>query len=181
MEFEILKALVSRIHGATFASLDTVTRCGSNKCLRKVSNNERVILFRTNGGSGYENRVKRFLTEAGKNPEGFIVGPLPWGERIDNLPLITCNGNYYLQTIQLSPGETKYYLGITDTVVSDPSIFGVRSRGVSKQDLPVSSQVIVNTYDIRNIKRIALFGQNVFDTNISETGTRSILKLNYGD
>ena len=177
MELETLKVLLNRIHGATFATLDTETWATKEKSIRKVSRGERVIIFRTNGGSGYEGMVKRRLEEAGINPDSFKVGPLPWGERVDDLPLISCNGNYYLQCIQTSPGEAFYFLGMTDQRIDDPSAFGVKRRRAYNQMLSPEREVLVNTYRIDGIQRIAMLGEEVFDTNVAERSTRSILKI----
>lgn len=174
MDVNILQPLLERIHGATFATLDTET---TTKNLIKVSQGERVILFRTNGVSGYENMVKKRFEEAGLDPNGFSVGPLPWGERVDDLPLISHNGEHYLQSVRLSEPEAKYFLpgGIP---VSDPSTFGIRPRR-RNFDLPEDKQVHVSCYNVRNITRIALLGEEVFDTNVAAKSQRAILKLNY--
>lgn len=174
MQLEILLPLLDKIHGATFATLDAETQ---TKSLTKIVKGLRVILFRTTGGSGYEAKVKRHLAEAGHNPDAFNVGPLPWGERLDDLPLITKDGKFYLQCIPLSEPRAEYFLpgGIP---VSDPSVFGVRERQ-RNPDLPENKQVFVSCYNIENINRIALMGEEVFDTNVSVKSQRAILKLNY--
>jgi hypothetical protein len=177
MELETLKVLVSRIHGCTFATIDTETY--PVKGLRKVSRGERVIIFRTNGASGYEGMLKRRLEEAGLNADSFHVGPLPWGTRVEDLPIIENKGNYYLQTIEIAPGEDIYYFGATDQVINDPSAFGVRRRPNTHQDLPSDRQVKISVYRIDNIKRIAIFGEEILDTSVATRKERAILKLNY--
>lgn len=174
MDVDILQPLLERIHGATFATLDTQT---TTKNLLKVSKGERVILFRTQGVSGYENRVKKLLSEAGLGPSRFSVGPLPWGVRVDDLPLISHKGNYYLQCVRLSEPKAEYFLpgGIP---VSDLSVYGVRER-TRNLDLPEDKQVHVSCYNVENITRIALMGEEVFDTNVAAKSQRAILKLNY--
>lgn len=177
MELSLILPLLNKIHGTTFATIDSETWC--NKTIRCVARGERAILFRTEGVSGYENAVKRALSEAGKDPSSFKVGPLPWGTRVDNLPLIEHKGEHYLQFIQLSRGSRKYYIGRTDTEVAEDELlaFGVRERFASNQDLPKDRQIIVNTYRLSNISRIVMFGEEVFDTSVAEK--RSILKINF--
>ncbi len=177
MELETLKVLVSRIHGCTFATIDTET--WPTKAVRKISRGERVVIFRTKGGSGYEAMMKRRLEEAGKNAESFKVGSLPWGTRIEDLPLIECNGNVYLQTIEIAPGEDVYYLGMTDQVLLDPTPYGVKRRNLSHQDLSRDQQVKVSTYRIDNIRRIAIMGEELVDSSVATRESRAILKLNY--
>lgn len=174
MQLEILLPLLNKIHGATFATLDAETKTNS---LTKIVKGLRVILFRTTGGSGYENMVKKRLAEAGLNPDAFKVSPLPWGKRLDDLPLITKDGKFYLQCIPLSEPKAEYFLpgGIP---VSDPSVFGIRERQ-RNPDLPEDKQVFVSCYNIENINRIALMGEEVFDTNVAAKSQRAILKLNY--
>jgi hypothetical protein len=179
MELSLILPLLRKIHGTTFATIDSET--WSNKTIRCVARGERAILFRTQGVSGYENSVKRTLEEAGKDPTGFNVGPLPWGERVEDLPLIENRGEHYLQFIQLSPGDRKHFLGSTDTFIPAENLhaFGVRQRYSSKQGLPVDQQIIVKTVKLSGISRIALMGEEIFDQSVADKKGRAILRLNY--
>lgn len=177
MELEILRELLERVHGATFATLDTETMVRSG--VRCVTEGVRVIIFRTKGGSGLENMVNRRLAEAGKTST-FRVGPLPWGERVDDLPLIQNKGKFYLQTVLLAEGKKEYFMGNTDMRIENDLLFayGIKKRFIGNQDLPREDQVLMNTYNIENIKRIVLMGEEVFDTAVAEKGKRSVLKIN---
>lgn len=173
MDTVVLQMLLEKIHGVTFATIDTETK---TKNLLKVTKGERILLFRTKGGSGYEAMVNRRLAEAGL-PANFKVGPLPWGERVNDLPLITHNGKHYLQCISLTKPEAEYFLP-GNVPVPDPSIFGVRPRK-RFPDLPEDKQVFVSCYDIEHITRLALMGEELEDSAISDKPKRAILKLNF--
>lgn len=176
MELEIIRELLERVHGATFATLDSETMVRNG--VRCVTEGERVIIFRTKGGSGYGNMVNRRLQEAGKSPS-FRVGPLPWGERVDDLPLIQNKGKFYLQTIVLAEGKKEYFVGNTDVRLEPEllSAYGIRPRFIGNQGLPREDQVLMNTYNIENLRRIVLMGEEVFDTSVVEKGRRSVLKI----
>lgn len=159
MDIAILQNLLKSVSGCTFATLDAITHPVKGvDTIRCEMTGERVLLFATKDGkSGYELKVKRALLEAGKNADNFTVSDLPWGERIDNSPIIMHNGRYYLQTIQLSPGKSRYY--IVDTEV-DPRELGLRQVYPSaKQGLPEGESVIVHTYLVDNITRIAAMNE----------------------
>lgn len=152
MELESLKMLLDKIQGCTFATLDTTTK--PTPGVRKVTTGTRVILFTNRRTSGYEEMVKRRLIEAGKNPSDFVLGDLPWGERIPNSPLIVSRGNYYLQTIILEPGQSTYYTG--DREIDPTGLLPSRrtNQGLSKED-----EVHVATYRIDHIDSLALMGE----------------------
>ena len=144
--------LLEQIHGCTFASLSART---VTKGVIRVVSGEQVILFRMKEGSGYENKVNRELRKLGRDPS-FRVGRLPWGERVADLPLITHNGNYYLQTIPIKQGETHYFIGAME--VPRPSWL---DRPVGGQGLPPGHGVLVQAYNIDNITKLKLKGETL--------------------
>lgn len=152
MELEALKMILDKVRGATFATIDSTTKPSPG--IRKVTTGTRVILFSNTEHSGYEAMVKRRLIEAGKNPDDFSVGDLPWGERIPNTPIIVCRGIPYLQTIVLSPGNSTGYLGNREVDLDD----FVQPRR-SNQGLPKKDEVVVSTYRLDHIDRIVLMGE----------------------
>jgi hypothetical protein len=153
MELETLKLLLDRIDECEYATLDSTTYPIPG--LRKVTTGTRVLLFTNkNGVSGYGEMVKRRLIEAGKDPRNFSLGDLPWGERIPNSPLIICRGNHYLQTIVLEPGQSVGYAGNREVNLED---FVTPRR--TNQGLPKGDEVIVATYRLDHIDRIALMGE----------------------
>lgn len=175
MDKNILIPLVEKIQGCTFATLDALTEPKPGIMCRVTG--ERVIIFRTNGKSGWEGMIKRRLQEAGKDPDTFNVGSLPWGTRLGNLPIIEYKGNFYLQTIPLKDGQTRYYMmGVGVDV--DPKAFGIRpNRGYL--GLPPEETVRMNTYKIDNILRLTLMGETIGEQQIVEKGERAILSMKF--
>jgi hypothetical protein len=173
VDLTILKPLVEQIHGCTFATLDAL--CEPRPGVMERITGERVIIYRTKGSSGYENRVKRALAASGKNPDLFTVGDLPWGTRLNDLPIIEHRGNYYLQTIVLAAGIRTYFLAFSNTPV-DPKDFGIRPSR-PQLDLSPSDQVIMHTYKIDNIERITLMGETLADTVTADRTRRAILTI----
>jgi hypothetical protein len=155
MDLFNLQNLLDKIQGCTFATIDTTTNSNG---ITKVTTGERVILFTNKKSSGYENMVRRRLQEAGKDPDGFRLGDLPWGERLENSPIIVNKGQYYLQTISLVAGQSKYYIGRRE--VRDPSGLHLRSRG-KQPGLPPGDAVKVSCYKLESIDRIVLMGETV--------------------
>lgn len=179
MKLEILLPLLDSIHGCTFATINSET--WSSKLVRCVRKGERAIIFRTKGGSGYGDMVKRRLVEAGLNPDGFIVAPLAWGERVDDLPLIKHKDNHYLQFIRLAEGKARYFLGLHGEELSESEIgdFGVRKPYNAKQGLPKERVIEFREYRIDNITKLTMLGDTLEDTSVSAKPSRAILRLNY--
>lgn len=159
MKFGAVRDLLSGVDGCTFASIDAVTMpC---RGVRRVVTGESVILFTNKGGSGYEGMVKRRLEKSGKDPESFTVGDLPWGVRLKNTPFIAHKGKAYLQTILLTPGTVKYYMGTRElSPEAALGIIGDKSRGEG-QGLKPSDRVICNTYMVENITAIHAMGKEL--------------------
>ena len=152
MDYNALLTLLDKVNGATFATVDSTTfpRPG----LRKVTTGARVILFTNKKVSGYGELVKRRLVEAGKDPRNFVLGDLPWGERVPNTPLISHRGYYYLQTIILEPGQSIGYIGDREVNLEDFVPHRRTNQGLSKED-----EVLVATFRLDHIDRIALMGE----------------------
>lgn len=149
MDLGILQNLLDKIQGCTFASLDAI--CYPKPGIRQEIKGERVILFTNKKCSGYENMVRKGLTEAGKDPDSFVLGKLPWGERVPESPLIIHKGNFYLQTIVLVEGQSIYFVNNVPTPIE---AIGLPARYMH----PDPDRVTVHTYKLESIKRIALMG-----------------------
>lgn len=158
MELEALKLVIDNIDGAAFATLDTTTYpIKELVSVYKVTTGTRVLLFTNKDGvSGYGELVKRRLTEAGKDPRDFVLGDLPWGERIPNSPLIVHRGLVYLQAIVLQPGLSIGYQGNREIDLDGIVPSRRTNQGLSKQD-----EVVVSTYRIDHIDRISLVGETM--------------------
>lgn len=152
MDYNALMLLLEKVNGCTFATIDSTTlpRPG----LRKVTTGTRVILFTNKKVNGYGELVKRRLIEAGKDPRNFVLGDLPWGERIPDTPVIIHRGLHYLQTVVLEPGQSVGYIGNREVDLED---FIPHRR--TNQGLPKGDEVLVATYRLDHIDRIALMGE----------------------
>ncbi len=157
MQYEQIRDMLEAVEGCTFASLDAET--SPCKGVRRVVAGESVILFTNKGGSGYATMVKKRLKAAGKDPANFVLGDLPWGVRIKGTPFIAHKGKHYLQTILLTPGDVKYYIGSRE--VSQDDIAPMLSKSATSQGLPDDKAVIVQTYSVENIKAIRAMGEEL--------------------
>jgi hypothetical protein len=154
MDRAVLENLLAEIDGGAFATIDATTK--PDPAVTKVTTGKRVILFtNTKGQSGYAAIVRRRLLEAGKNPNNFELHDMTWGTRIPNTPFIEHKGKTYLQCIDLTDGDSKYYfLGHE----ADPSKLGLKKRPKSNQGLSPAEEVRVSCYDIANIDRLIVDG-----------------------
>jgi hypothetical protein len=158
MEYEALKLILDRVQGCTFATIDSTVEVSTG--VKKITKGTRVILFTNKRVSGYEQMVRRRLLEAGQNPDNFVLGDLPFGERVPDTPLIFYRGVYYLQTIILEPGQSTGRIGNREV-----SLEGILPPRRTNQPLLPENQVHVATYKLSSIDRIALMGEVL-------TGTR---------
>lgn len=153
MERSVLENLLSQVDGCCYATVDAETRPAEG--IIKVTKGKRILLFANRDCSGYAELVHRRLLAAGKNPQNFELQDLPWGERVGNTPIILHKGKVYLQCVELSPGESKYYIAVSMKEV-DPNDLSLRERRTN-QGLGADS-VFVCTYDISHLTRVALEG-----------------------
>lgn len=158
MDLTVLLSLLKSFEGATFATLDAETH--PQPGVRCVMTGERVIMFTNQNGSGYENMVKRRLVEAGKNPDSFTCGDLPWGERVPNTPIIMHKGEPYVQVIILSFGQRRYFIGEAELTAEQ---LGIERPRDEKQGLDKESQVHCRVYKLEHITSIRMLGQDLGD------------------
>lgn len=126
--------------------------------LRKVMTDQRVLIASNINYSSYEMEVRRRLISEGQDPDGFVVGPLPWGERIGNSPLLSIGENLYLQVVVVSDGKVRAFIAgqeidpstMPDSFLRDKD----RWNAAYQQGLPVKSSVLVRAYNINNIKAL---------------------------
>lgn len=168
MDLLVLKNLLMEINGCTFATIDAETVPSPG--IRKVTTGKRVILFTNKKSSGYDNMVRRRLIEAGKNPDNFGLGDLPWGTRVPDSPLITHGPKTYLQVIELHPGASRFFL-LDGKEVAEKDL-NLRSRRTN-QGLSEEDEVLVCAYNIENITRIVLMNEQL----VSDAPKRAILRI----
>lgn len=157
-----LKALLEKVKGCTFASLDTETQPSSG--IRKLTVSESILLFNSKV-SGYENMVRRRLEALGKNPDNFVLQDLPWGQRMEGWPgcIIQHRDGLHLQTIVMRHGTSEVFIG--DKKVPPEEVqFLLPSKKPSNQGLPDEKAVIVRTYSLKSITAIRLMGEELAST-----------------
>lgn len=166
MTKEDIISILSSFSGCTFAALSAET--SPRPGIRKITSGEGIILFTNKSGSGYERMVRRRLTQIGKDPASFSVGPLPWGERIPDTPLIVKTGrdgadHLYLQTIIIRDGVSSYRVASTGEVIlpADYRTFGINPPQPPSQGLPDDKVVRVRTYSLPSITEIKLLGRTL--------------------
>lgn len=168
MTYDECANLLASIKGCTFAALDTVTtpilKGGkSNPMQGKVEKHctgHRVLLFTNKNSSGYENKVRRHLEREGKNPDSFVMGGLPWGERIKDTPFIHNKGKHYLQCVFLASGEVTYRYKESGETILKEEIIGLNERSGSEHQ-NLDDQVIVRTYAIESIVALRAFHEEL--------------------
>lgn len=182
MTIDELQALLSNLDGATFAALDTVTKPvlkggKSNPMQGKIEKRcigHRVMLFSNKKSSGYENKVRRHLEREGKNPDSFELGPLPWGERLPESPIIHNKGKFYLQVVFLASGSVEYRATQNivryspdfmveyeaGDIIPKDEIDGLNERSGSEHQ-GLDNEVIVRTYSLDSIVKLRAFHEEL--------------------
>jgi len=162
--------LLKSVNGASFISIDTITIPTIRKTLgdrgpsvpnphfgriRKVMTGAVVMVFQNKTINGYEAMVNRRLAAEGKDPASFTLGPRKWGQRLENLPVVEHEGQYYLEVIFLKPGQVQYYL---DDHIIDPSLIqGMRENVVDEtQQGGLENQVVIRSFKFDSITKIKI-------------------------
>lgn len=169
-----LDHLIASINGATFASLDTVTqptiRGGQDNPyvgnVLKLVRNRNVMLFTNKRSNGYENMVRRRLSQQGIDPDSFVLGERPWGTRIPDTPYVTHNGKMYLECILLGFGTEEYRWSTSaapegvDLHIPKEEIVGLKERTEAEQG-GLTNKVELRVYSLDSIDAIRLMGEEV--------------------
>lgn len=142
------KTLLTSFKGVTFATFDVETSPTKGFVVRKTG--VRVMLFASRD-SGYERRVNRLRKLKGLAPD-FKVGPLPWGEHVNNTPLIAHNGELYVQALILKPGSASYFLGGHETSEA------VAQRFIRRRP---ETDVLIAAYKLSSIVGARIGGYNL--------------------
>lgn len=166
MKLAQIHALLNSINGNTFAAMDTITDVklkGGKKnpfqgrVVKRTTGN-RVQLFTSY--KGYQNMVNRRLAAEGKVAD-FESKPLPWGQRVDDSPIIEHNGKFYLQVIFQKGGESEYL--VDNKVVFKDTIEGLDEKPIQsgRQGLDDENTVVVRTFALDSIREIRMMGEVV--------------------
>lgn len=111
-----------------------------------------VMVFANKYVNGYEAMVRRRLVQEGKDADNFQLGPRTWGTRVEGLPIVEHNGNFYLDAIFMNPGTSIYLL---DGVVTDAAkIKGLSPSTDSGEQGGLDNKVIIRTIALGNVTSI---------------------------
>lgn len=161
--------LLRTVNGASFIGLTTVTTLPLNKKpygrtgpdnphfgeIYKVTEGSSVMVFQNKNVNGYEAMVKRRLEKEGKNPASFQLGERKWGTRLEGLPIVEHNGEYYLEVIFLKPGRSHYLYNVTPIAFED--IIGKKATTVDDDSQGgLNDKVVIRTYSFKSIQSITI-------------------------
>lgn len=162
--FDALK----RVNGSTFISIDTETTLPVSKtipgvaprtanphfnAIQKIQTGSSVMVFQNKRLNGYDSMVRRRLIKEDKNPDTFVLSPRTWGTRLENLPIVSHNGEYYLEVIFLRPGPTHYlYQG---QPIDRADIIGMKTTRPPHQG-GLSNSVIIRTFAFSSLRKIQI-------------------------
>lgn len=150
------------VNGATFVAIDTSTEVkllGGKKNLlqgrvRKITIGANVMVFQNKTASGYDNMIKRRLTKEGKDPESFELSPRTWGTRLPNMPFVEHKGEYYLEVIFLSSGNSHYE--VDGVITSANQIEGLPASKPEAVQGGLNEKVIIRTFKISSLMSVTI-------------------------
>lgn len=152
---------VSGINGASFIGIDTLTvpkLAGGKKNdqqgrVQKAVVGSSVMVFQNKNSNGYENMVRRRLEAEGKSADDFQLGERAWGKRIDGTPLVTHNGEFYLEVIFLKAGDVSFLLD--GKPIRKDLIEGLDKKEEGEQG-GLANKVVIRTFKAKSISRITI-------------------------
>lgn len=169
MDLLDLKPVIDKIHGATFASIDTMTTPRllggqgnpQQGKIRKIMTGAQVLLTTDENSSAYENMVRRRLEKEGKDPLSFSVQPPKWGKRIPGTPLVEHKGKFYLACLFLTPGKVGYVMDTADSSgvevfapIHESAIQGLQDRRPLNQGLSRGNEVTMRTFSLESLTAV---------------------------
>jgi hypothetical protein len=160
-----LRSIFSNVNGASFVAIDTETvvplKGGKSNPMKgrvtKQVTGSSVMVFQNKNTNAYEAMVQRRLTAEGKNPEDFQLSPRTWGERIENLPIVTHNKDgetrFYLEVIFLKAGTVEFFLD--GSPIARNQIVGLDETEEGRQG-GLENKVVIRTFSLDSIKAIRI-------------------------
>lgn len=158
-------AILAEISGSSFTSIDTLTEVkllgGQQNPMQgrvqKRCKGHNVLVTQNKFVSGYNEMVKRRLSQEGKDPRDFVLSPRTWGSRVPELPLVVHTKNeqvqYYFEVIFMKAGEVEYLLD--GQSISQEDIQGLPNKQEAEQG-GLENKVIIRDYKISSIERIRI-------------------------
>jgi hypothetical protein len=124
---------------------DKVTGEYPNKYLGRV---EKISTINGMVGANYANAVRKATED-----ESFEPGPLPWGERVGESPLITHKGNLYLQIVKPNWGKSEWL--VDGRKATDDEIEEIKTYLPNKAE----QEVVVRAFNLNGVQRAAIGGK----------------------
>jgi len=163
-----IKEIMSRVNGASFVGITTSTEpklLGGKKNpfighTRKITVGASVMVFQNKTKNGYNEMVKRRLIKEGKNPESFELSPRAWGTRLEGIPFVEHNGQYYLEVIFLSTGKSHYE--VDGIITPADRIEGLTGRGEEGRQGGLEDKVVIRTFKVSSITSLTV-NKETFD------------------
>ena len=151
--------MLQKLSGNTFIGLTTKTTVKLTGGMKNPQQGRVTKITESSvqvfqGTNGYANKVNRRLEAEGKDP--FVVGPRPWGERIDGTPFVTNKGNDYLEVIFNKVISSQLFLD--GKPVDADAIEGLPAKREGKQG-DLEDKVVIRTYALSSIRELRAFGE----------------------
>jgi hypothetical protein len=146
------------IGAITTVTIPTLTGGKSNPMQSRVTKKMvagNVMFFCNNNSNGYQNMVKKRLAAEGKDPESFVLGALPWGERVAGTPFIVNKGEMYIQVIFLnSPKNVTYFLDGNE--IDKKDVQGLKLDKEEGEQGGLDKKVIIRTFKLGSVKGLKM-------------------------
>jgi len=164
MDLQTAQAAFDSLSGATFVGMDTLTEVtlkGGKKNpqqgrVTKQMTGANVMCFANKNGSAYAAMVQRRLTQEGKDPASFELGPRAWGQRIPNTCFVEHNGKHYVEVIFLRAGAVQYLLD--GQAVDAAQIEGLPDKREGDQG-GLEDKVVIRTFALDSIVALRVDGK----------------------
>jgi hypothetical protein len=151
-----LTAILSAVKGATFSTITTRTEPKLLKTNNPFIGIRKVSRVNVTIGFNYQNSVNNQREREGSEAD-FESLPRKWGQRIKGTPLVSHNGNMYLEA-KVEKSLDHMYINAQGQNVPDDLIAPfLPKHGETRQDL--EKEIILRDYKIDSIIAIKMNGE----------------------
>lgn len=173
-----ITTVLENLNGAGFIGLDLLTNVtvpGGKKNpyqgrVKKRVTGMSAMITENKYVNGYQEAVKRKMIQEGMDPN-FTPGPLPWGKKLQNTPIVINKGKVYMQLLVRHSGVTTYEVdGQPVEMITDNEVRKlVNSEGLVLTELPKKAKegeqggisdenkIIVRTPELCSITELRAF------------------------
>jgi hypothetical protein len=165
MDYQTAQQVFGGLAGGTFVGIDTetvvkLTGGKSNPQQGRVTKRmtgAQIMVFTNENTNAYDAMVRRRLSDEGRNPDDFQLGPRAWGTRITGTPFVEHKGEYYLETIFMRPGSVEYRLD--GQPIPKDQIQGLAERETNPDaQAGLSNAVVIRTFKLDSIIGLRAMG-----------------------